>query len=73
VADTHSPDRSAAPGIGYYDVERVGLKTEFPVASESPDHLRPRGTKQDNSRYPRFNTKIYGRLGPPVDLGVTYR
>ncbi len=35
------------------------LNTEKPVAVDSPDHLVPHGTKQDNSRNPLFNKKLY--------------
>lgn len=33
---------------------KVNIKTEHSIASESIDHLQPRGTKNDNSRLPRF-------------------
>lgn len=33
------------------------LRTEFPCALESLDHKFPRGTAQDNTRYPRFIKK----------------
>lgn len=35
------------------------IKTDFPVAYESLDHLNPWGTSRDNSTNPRFNEKIY--------------
>lgn len=35
------------------------LDTDRLIASESPDHLVPRGTMQDNSRNPLFNKKLY--------------
>lgn len=30
------------------------VKTEHPVAMKSDDHIYPRGTRNDNTRYPRF-------------------
>lgn len=39
------------------------------IASDSPDHLVPRGTRVDNSRNRRFNEKLY-RLFPGRDLRV---
>lgn len=33
------------------------LKTEYPIAYESLDHLYPHGTIRDNTRYPRFVEK----------------
>lgn len=41
------------------DVVTISLKTEFPVAYDSPDHLNPLGTAQDNSVNRRFNQKLY--------------
>jgi SAM-dependent methyltransferase len=38
---------------------KIVVKTEREIAYESPDHLMPWGTKQDNSRNPRFNDKLY--------------
>ena len=54
-------DNLVAP-IGYHDFERVYLRTRHPLASSSPDYVHPHGTKQNNSRYLRFNTKIYQLL-----------
>lgn len=34
--------------------ERVSIVTDHPVATSSHDHLFPRGTVKDNTRYPRF-------------------
>ncbi len=39
------------------------LYTNRPVAVDSPDHLFPYGVKQDNSRNPLFNKKLYALLG----------
>jgi SAM-dependent methyltransferase len=38
---------------------KIVVKTEREIAYESPDHLVPWGTKQDNSRNHRFNDKLY--------------
>ncbi len=35
------------------------LRTEHPIAFESPDHLHPWGTARDNSRNPNFNAKVF--------------
>lgn len=36
--------------------------TDHPVALDSRDHLKPQGTKDDNSRNPRFNHKLLSLL-----------
>src|SRR6185503_21290432 len=36
----------------------ITLKTDHPVALQSPDHLKPWGTKRDNSKSPRFLKKV---------------
>ena len=41
---------------------KIVVKTEREIAYESPDHLMPWGTKQDNSRNHRFNDKLYQAL-----------
>jgi cyclopropane fatty-acyl-phospholipid synthase-like methyltransferase len=41
----------------------IQLRSEFPVASESPDHLMPWGTRVMNSCNKRFNEKLW-RLYP---------
>ena len=33
---------------------RLNIATERAVAADSPDHTEPRGTKNDNTRHPRF-------------------
>jgi len=45
---------------------RISVRTDHPVAVDSPDHLHPRGTAQDNSRNRRFNWKLY-HLYPALD------
>ena len=42
---------------------RFVFQAEREVAYDSPDHLHPWGTKQDNSRNPRFNHKLYALHG----------
>jgi glycosyltransferase involved in cell wall biosynthesis/SAM-dependent methyltransferase len=37
---------------------KYSLQTDKPVAIDSPDHLAPRGTKNDNSRNRLFNRKL---------------
>jgi len=36
----------------------IVLKTDYPVALQSPDHIKPWGTKRDNSKSPRFLRKV---------------
>lgn len=50
----------------------VTVETEHPVALGSDDHRFPRGTKNDNTRYPRFCYKceqVFGRQVRFLDLG----
>ena len=53
----------------------VCVRTAYPLASDSPDHLHPKGTALDNSSNRRFNQKLYTlyrSLGRPLrilDLG----
>jgi 2-polyprenyl-3-methyl-5-hydroxy-6-metoxy-1,4-benzoquinol methylase len=42
---------------------RFVFQAEREVAFDSPDHLHPWGTKQDNSRNRRFNHKLYALYG----------
>ena len=35
------------------------VKTNYPVAFDSPDHINPWGTKKDLSRQLRFENKLY--------------
>jgi SAM-dependent methyltransferase len=39
-------------------LRKISVRATREVAYESPDHLVPWGTKQDNSRNPRFNQKL---------------
>lgn len=51
---------------------RFQLITDFPIAVESHDHLYPRGTRNDNTRYPRFVQAAERALGKKLkvmDLG----
>src|SRR5262249_488147 len=43
------------------------LETSKPVAYDSPDHLGPVGTANDNTTNPRFNRKLFAYL-PDVRL-----
>jgi hypothetical protein len=52
------------------------VKTDFPVAFDSPDHLIPYGTKKDLSRQPRFEVKLisymnYKEFNKILDLGCS--
>jgi hypothetical protein len=48
----------------------ISVKAERTVALGSADHLHPHGTRQDNSRNPRFNRKMYD-LFPELDHTLT--
>lgn len=45
--------------------------TDYPVATNSPDHLTPFGTARDSSTCPEFNKKLFALVPNPVvlDLG----
>ncbi len=43
----------------FTDSSRIVVAAEKPIAFDSPDHLVPWGTANDNSRNYRFNEKIY--------------
>lgn len=45
------------------------IETDFPIALDSPDHLHPLGTMQDNNANPNFNNKLY-ELIPKDELSV---
>lgn len=50
----------------------IELKTNFAVAVTSDDYKHPRGTRNDNTRHPRFIRKceeIFGRKVRALDLG----
>jgi len=50
----------------------IRLETAHPVGLETDDHKFPRGTRKDNTRYPRFVRKCEEILGHPLhflDLG----
>ncbi len=52
-----------------YDGLKIDVHTEKPVAYDSPDHVMPWGTKQDNSTNLPFNLKL-ARWIDPADLRV---
>jgi 2-polyprenyl-3-methyl-5-hydroxy-6-metoxy-1,4-benzoquinol methylase len=52
-----------AASPSYRTLVRVQLEAERSVATESPDHLMPWGTRLDNSRNRRFNQKLYKLFG----------
>jgi SAM-dependent methyltransferase len=45
----------------------IGIETRKPIAYDSPDHIQPHGTAQDNTTQPRFNRKLY-RYIPARDV-----
>ncbi len=55
---------------------KITLKTKYPLAYKSPDHIMPIGTRYDQSRNWRFNANLY-RLFPEnflvklMDLGCS--
>jgi SAM-dependent methyltransferase len=50
-------------------MQKFALHTTKPVAVDSPDHILPFGTKQDNSRNILFNRKLEALMGRrPLDL-----
>jgi Methyltransferase domain len=66
-----------------YDLKRMMLgaqvkpvalrfEAERPLAFDSPDHLEPRGTRNDNTRHPRFVRKAEALIGENIahlDIG----
>ena len=42
-----------------YNGEKIYLKAVSTLASESPDHLEPHGTRRDNTKNIAFNNKLY--------------
>lgn len=54
---------------------KIVCQTNKPVATDSPDHIAPHGAKQDNSRNPLFNKKLYKLLNAArvsvLDLGCS--
>lgn len=52
-----------------YEGLKIDVWTEKPVAYDSPDHLMPWGTRQDNSTNLAFNVKL-ARWIDPADLRV---
>lgn len=47
----------------------IRIATDMPIALDSPDHLHPLGTMQDNNANPNFNNKLYN-LVPREELSV---
>jgi len=49
----------------------IEVVTEYPVAIDSPDHLKPWGTMRDSSVLPSFNAKLFARydVAQLLDLG----
>ncbi|MEI7581375.1 class I SAM-dependent methyltransferase [Runella sp.] len=50
---------STSSSFEFTDSSRIVVATEKPIAFDSPDHLVPWGTANDNSRNYRFNEKVY--------------
>ena len=58
--------------ISHFAHSPYSVHTEHPVALASHDHIFPLGTRQDNTRYPRFIRKcetLFNRKIRAVDLG----
>ena len=52
----------------------IVVETDYNVAEDSPDHLNPTGTKEDDTRCPAFATKINNFFGKKInylDLGCS--
>jgi SAM-dependent methyltransferase len=50
------------------------INTKYPVAVDSPDHLHPKGTANDNNSWPRFIAEMgqrFGRKLRVLDLGCS--
>ena len=41
-----------------YEEQNLTVETSFKIAKDSPDHINPTGTKEDDTRCPAFVTKI---------------
>lgn len=53
---------------------KYAVHTQWPVALDSRDHTQPGGTKNDNSRNPAFNKKLFALKPGPLrvmDLGCS--
>ena len=50
----------------------IYVRTDYPVAIKSPDHLYPFGTKQDNSQNIEFNEKFY-EIAKELNYATPYR
>jgi len=46
------------PSLVIQKIERIRCETDFPLASDSPDHLHPLGTRFDRSSNSRFVRKL---------------
>jgi SAM-dependent methyltransferase len=59
---------------GAFEPPKIRIDTDFPVAISSDDHLFPKGTAADDTRYPRFCIKSEQILGPRLrflDIGCS--
>lgn len=60
---SYSPQtRNSSPGVNdreFLPMPKFVLDAKKLIAEDSPDHIAPRGTKQDNSYNPLFNKKLY--------------
>lgn len=59
-------------GFNPENLVRLKIITDHPLAFESADHKFPRGTKEDNTRHPRFVARCEGFFGGKIfhlDLG----
>ncbi len=49
---------------------KYSVQTEFPIAFDSRDHTQPGGTKNDSSRNPKFNEKLFALLKDKPNFSV---
>jgi len=54
----YTPELAAAKARFLAEYGQILIETNKPVAFDSPDHLHPRGTKNDNSEHRPFNAKL---------------
>ena len=58
----------------YHQEKNLEVETLYKVATESPDHINPTGTKEDDTRCPAFVTKINNFFGKKInylDIGCS--
>ncbi len=53
------PSRPIGPELASRPAPGITIETEYPVAVDSPDHIKPFGTANDNSLSYAFNRKLF--------------